>query len=329
MIMTRNGKIARLPKAIRDQLNKNLEDGMPGCRLVDWLNTLPEVQQVLTEQFDGRAINEVNLSEWKAGGYLDWQARQDMQAHAQELAEEATDLKAALPGVLAEHLNVVVAGRYAELLNKWNGEVDEAFMKKLKALRLLSQDVAVLRRGELAVGDQALRTERLALEKRQFDNAMRCDEAKALEHCVKEAEKYPEVAEEFQNVFVLYREYAEGKRQNREYEQRQRAKAEAELRCRQAQEERRVNTARAESAEQRRQWMEAHPGKEVDRSHDWMSWKIDESKRLKDPALMPAEALYAGGTIDWSKVDGWMSPRADGAVNDQELNPNGNSVLPP
>jgi hypothetical protein len=36
--MTRNGKIARLPKAIRDQLNKNLEDGMPGCRLVDWLN---------------------------------------------------------------------------------------------------------------------------------------------------------------------------------------------------------------------------------------------------------------------------------------------------
>src|SRR5450756_99361 len=84
--MTRNGKIARLPKAIREQLNKNLEDGVPGVRLVDWLNSLPAVQQVLTEQFDGRGINETNLSEWKAGGFLDWQARQEMRAQAQELA---------------------------------------------------------------------------------------------------------------------------------------------------------------------------------------------------------------------------------------------------
>src|SRR5882724_3232194 len=128
MIMTRNGKIARLPKAIRDQLNKNLEDGMPGVRVVDWLNTLPEVQTVLTEQFDGRAINEVNLSDWKAGGYLDWQARREMLADAQELSEEAQDLKAGTSGPLAEHLSAIVAGRYAQLLNRWNGEVDEGFM---------------------------------------------------------------------------------------------------------------------------------------------------------------------------------------------------------
>ena len=67
--------VARLPKAIRDQLNQNLADGVPGVRVVEWLNTLPEVQKVLTEQFDGREINEPNLSEWKAGGFLDWQAR--------------------------------------------------------------------------------------------------------------------------------------------------------------------------------------------------------------------------------------------------------------
>ena len=106
--MTRNGKIARLPKAIRDQLNRRLEDGQPGVRVVEWLNTLPEVHTVLTEQFDGRAINEVNLSEWKAGGFLDWQARQEMLAHTQEL-------------------------------------VEEAFTKQLKGLRMLCQDVAVLR----------------------------------------------------------------------------------------------------------------------------------------------------------------------------------------
>jgi hypothetical protein len=81
--------------------------------------------------------------------------------------------------VLAEHLSVVVAGRYAELLNKWNGEVDEGFMKKLKALRLLSQDVAVQRRGDLAVKDQALRAERLALDREKFVEQNKADEVKA------------------------------------------------------------------------------------------------------------------------------------------------------
>jgi hypothetical protein len=286
MIMTRNGKIARLPKAIRDQLNKNLEDGMPGCRLVDWLNTLPEVHQVLTEQFDGRAINEVNLSEWKAGGYLDWQARQDMQAHAQELAEEATDLKAALPVALAEHLNVVVAGRYAELLNKWNGEVDEAFVKKLKALRLLNQDVAVLRRGDLAVGDQALRAERLALEKKQFDNAMRCDETKALERCLDECKEYPEAADTFREGFALLKEYEEGKKKNGAYLARKDAerKAEAERQSREYWEKRRLEDEAKERERQERhakidarkaRWQAAHPGQDP-QAGKWWAWQPEE-----------------------------------------------------
>ena len=32
--MTRNGKIARLPRALRDELNRRLQDGQPGVRLV-------------------------------------------------------------------------------------------------------------------------------------------------------------------------------------------------------------------------------------------------------------------------------------------------------
>jgi hypothetical protein len=40
-----------------------------------------------------------------------------------------------------------------------------------------------------------------------------------------------------------------------------------------------------------------------DVSDEWMRWKIDESKRLQDPALMPAKALCGGSPIDWSLVD--------------------------
>ncbi len=42
--MTRNGKIARLPDKIRNQLNRRLQDGEPGNVLVEWLNKLPAVK---------------------------------------------------------------------------------------------------------------------------------------------------------------------------------------------------------------------------------------------------------------------------------------------
>src|ERR1035438_7957478 len=53
--MTRVGKIARLPREIREQLNHRLQDGEIGKRLVDWLNSLPEVKAVLAGEFNGRA----------------------------------------------------------------------------------------------------------------------------------------------------------------------------------------------------------------------------------------------------------------------------------
>jgi hypothetical protein len=61
--MTRNGKIARLTRPIRDELNRRLQDGEPGVRLVAWLNGLPETQKILQVDFGGRPISEQNLSE--------------------------------------------------------------------------------------------------------------------------------------------------------------------------------------------------------------------------------------------------------------------------
>ena len=49
--MTRVGKIARLPRALREQLNHRLQDGELGRRLVDWLNASPEVKAVLAAEF--------------------------------------------------------------------------------------------------------------------------------------------------------------------------------------------------------------------------------------------------------------------------------------
>jgi hypothetical protein len=51
---TRNGKIARLPKPLRDQLARRIEDGEQGKDLVEWLNALPAVQDVPRKQFAAR-----------------------------------------------------------------------------------------------------------------------------------------------------------------------------------------------------------------------------------------------------------------------------------
>ena len=48
---TRTGKIARLPKAVREELNRRLQDGEPGTQLVEWLNSLPQVQRVKALKF--------------------------------------------------------------------------------------------------------------------------------------------------------------------------------------------------------------------------------------------------------------------------------------
>src|ERR1700679_1065490 len=96
----RTGKIARLPREIRDQLNQRLNDGQSGRRLVAWLNSLPEVQRILVAEFDGSPINTPNLSHWKAGGYEDWLTRRETLEQARELAADSHGLATATDGKL-------------------------------------------------------------------------------------------------------------------------------------------------------------------------------------------------------------------------------------
>src|SRR5579864_5947898 len=110
------GKIARLPSHLREQLNRRMENGEPGVRLVAWLNTLPEVKAVLESDFDGREISEQNLSEWKDHGYRDWQAHQDSLALTRDTIANARELLALAGGDIAESLATVVATRYAAAL---------------------------------------------------------------------------------------------------------------------------------------------------------------------------------------------------------------------
>jgi hypothetical protein len=60
--MARDGEMARLPRRVREELNRQLRDGDDGRKLVVWLNSLPETQAVLAEGFGGVPISSHNLS---------------------------------------------------------------------------------------------------------------------------------------------------------------------------------------------------------------------------------------------------------------------------
>jgi hypothetical protein len=205
--MTRNGKIARLSRDVRNQLNRRMADGEPGVRLVEWLNGLEPVRQVLAQDFGGREISQQNLSEWKQRGYQEWVARQETLACTRELAADASELTEATEGSLTDHLAVVLSSKYAELVSGWNGAMDEEFRRKARGLRTLCQDIAELRRGDHFA-------ERFRLDLERFAEMNKEEEVRALETVIEEVREWPDVRQAFQEAFALLRQRKNGGERN-------------------------------------------------------------------------------------------------------------------
>jgi hypothetical protein len=168
MNVTRNGKIARLPKTIRDELNRRLADGERGTELVAWLNGLPEVQRIIAEQFGGRPMRPQNLSEWKHGGYKDWQNAQEAMELVRQLPADGRALKGPDGELFSDILATWLTARYAALAHQLakNGELD------WKRLRELCSDVSTLRRGDHSAQRLKLEQSKLEHARKQTEDEM-------------------------------------------------------------------------------------------------------------------------------------------------------------
>ena len=170
--MARRGKIARLPRDIREQLNRRLEDGEQAVRLAEWLNSLPEVKAILATDFENRPINEVNLTDWKQGGFLEWQSHryratdlQESRAHAKELAE-MTD------GV-ANDMEILALARYTITLANPEGEITEEQKATLQTLGQVLRDVVRFRRCEQTCERTQIQRETLELKRQVTEDGQR------------------------------------------------------------------------------------------------------------------------------------------------------------
>ena len=142
---TRIGKIARLPNEIREELNRRLQDGEPGEDLLRWLNRLPKVRKVLAAQFGGRPINKQNLSDWRLGGYRDWEQAEEDRARIDRLTDTIRLAKPGDESPLSERLAAALLVELARALDEMRDESLPS-AERWDRLRQMLREVAAMRR---------------------------------------------------------------------------------------------------------------------------------------------------------------------------------------
>jgi hypothetical protein len=167
--MTRRGKIARLPQPIREQVNQRLENGEEGKKIVEWLNTLPEVTSLSAADFDGQPVTDSKLSNWKLGGYREWEEQQAALETMLQFQSEAVQLSQAGGPQVIEQLALCLTARLATALRpSFAGSDDPA--QRLEQLRRLRRDIVALRKGDHDEQWVKIQRDKLELELKKFEH---------------------------------------------------------------------------------------------------------------------------------------------------------------
>ena len=164
----RKGKIARLPRLLRDEVCQRLSDGDTGAEICTWMNKLPAVRKVLDKAFKGEDINEQNLSAWRMGGYEEWRADQCRVENIKRLSDFSARIAQAAGTSLSAGACAIAAGRVQNILE---GLADEDLAQIIPALKMLS-DTEINRAKEKNDRLKLAQNER-ALEQKERDLRLR------------------------------------------------------------------------------------------------------------------------------------------------------------
>ncbi len=168
---SRTGKIARLPKFLRDEVNQRLADGEEGESLLKWLNKTVPCKEMLAEHFDGKPINKQNLSDWKQGGYQEWLRNQEARERVQLMVDQAQDLEGEAEGpTLADRLATVLTLQLIDMTRQLESIAEPG--ERWKQTKEILRELHRLRRE-----DHHAQKLRLEQEKRDVQDGEREDEA--------------------------------------------------------------------------------------------------------------------------------------------------------
>src|SRR6266446_3318986 len=119
----RNGKVARLPVELRDQINRLLDDGVPYKTIIEKLGDA------------GKHLNEDNLTNWRHGGFQDYIRAQAINERARAQIEVAADLVRDTPAQLQsprirEAVNQIALLSYFDTLLEHGDHIAGESLKK-------------------------------------------------------------------------------------------------------------------------------------------------------------------------------------------------------
>lgn len=171
--MARNGKIARLPHDIREEINSRLLDGQLAPEILPWLNNLPAVIKEMELHWDGSILSPQNLSEWRLGGFKDWLKRRSKVESLKTLSNYAGELSGAGKGITSG-TREIVAGHLLECMEEialaGDGDVDpvERLVKAAGAVHKLSSSARADDKLQLEKLKAAQAQDRLDLDRDKF-----------------------------------------------------------------------------------------------------------------------------------------------------------------
>jgi|ERR1051326_6174297 hypothetical protein len=162
----RKGKIASLPAAVREEINRRLLDGQSSATIIPWLHEQPEVLRVLDDRWGEEPVSANNISEWRRGGYQDWLERRERVSALKTLSDYSLKLAQAAGGSMSEGAAAIAGGRILEILEKSaEGTADSELIDSL--VRLRRTEILAKKADQNAIA-LSQRDRQLALEEKRF-----------------------------------------------------------------------------------------------------------------------------------------------------------------
>ena len=97
----RTGNIARLPRAMRDQVNQMIDDGCCYRQIIAWLDS------------NGHpGFKRNNLTEWKKGGFQEWLELEQRIAEQEKLRELSYEIATANEGCKTQEAAIQIAANF-------------------------------------------------------------------------------------------------------------------------------------------------------------------------------------------------------------------------
>lgn len=172
--MARQGKIARLPAALKAEVNQRLFDGEGAPSILPWLNSLPDAIRVWEKYFQGLACSPQNLSEWRLGGHKDWIRDNERIEKTKELTAFSMRMVKAANGSLSDGLAAIAGGQMMDALETLGnivvtGGSDDSERDPLDGLTRVVGAIKQLQDGDRKREDSKRKDETLELNRQRHD----------------------------------------------------------------------------------------------------------------------------------------------------------------